>query len=73
MERIEAVADILMRAQSIGTAIQSLSVRGAPLIGIAAAMTVAREALLQKSSEQILHAIQSLRTSRPTAVNENES
>jgi methylthioribose-1-phosphate isomerase len=51
------------------TAIQSLSVRGAPLIGIAAVMTVAREALLQKSSEQILHAIQSLRTSRPTAVN----
>ncbi|MFC2150012.1 S-methyl-5-thioribose-1-phosphate isomerase [Calditrichota bacterium] len=50
-------------------AIKSLSVRGAPLIGIAAALAVA--AFAQKSQQRvdIANVIQQLRRTRPTAVN----
>lgn len=51
------------------TAIQKLSVRGAPLIGVAAVITVAFEALKNKSTEELMSAIAKLRASRPTAVN----
>lgn len=50
-------------------AIQALSVRGAPLIGVAAALTLAREAMLGKTKHELLKACAELRASRPTAVN----
>lgn len=50
-------------------AIRDLSVRGAPLIGVAAALTLAREALLGRDAAELLRACAELRASRPTAVN----
>lgn len=53
----------------MSTLIKNLSVRGAPLIGVAAALTVGVYAETRKSLDQILEACALLRDSRPTAVN----
>jgi len=49
--------------------IQQLSVRGAPLIGIAAALSLAIKAQEGASLEELIKAAEYLKTSRPTAVN----
>lgn len=49
--------------------IQSLKVRGAPLIGIAAAMALAQYAEQGATLDEIHYAAQRLRSARPTAVN----
>jgi methylthioribose-1-phosphate isomerase len=49
--------------------IQRLAVRGAPLIGVAAALCLAQYAQSGASSEQIKSAAMRLREARPTAVN----
>ena len=54
---------------SMKNAIQQLSVRGAPLIGVAAALCLGQMALDGATTSQLLKAAESLRSSRPTAVN----
>lgn len=49
--------------------IRSLKVRGAPLIGVAAALSLAHYAESTKSPAEILTAARLLKSSRPTAVN----
>lgn len=49
--------------------IQSLKVRGAPLIGIAAAMALAQYAERGANVHEVHHAAKQLRAARPTAVN----
>ncbi|MEW6057039.1 MAG: S-methyl-5-thioribose-1-phosphate isomerase [Bdellovibrionota bacterium] len=49
--------------------IKSLKVRGAPLIGVAAALSLAKFAETGASSTQIIEAAIALRNARPTAVN----
>jgi methylthioribose-1-phosphate isomerase len=49
--------------------IQCLAVRGAPLIGVAAALAIGQMAAQGASLDQILHAAKELRQARPTAVN----
>jgi len=49
--------------------IKQLSVRGAPLIGVAAAMSLAHYATTGKTEEEIVKAAKLLRDARPTAVN----
>jgi len=49
--------------------IQSLAIRGAPLLGIAAAVWVGHCATRGDSNEQLTNTIALLRSSRPTAVN----
>eukprot|EP01114_Cavostelium_apophysatum_P012553 TRINITY_DN2838_c0_g1_i4.p1 TRINITY_DN2838_c0_g1~~TRINITY_DN2838_c0_g1_i4.p1 ORF type:complete len:311 (-),score=56.66 TRINITY_DN2838_c0_g1_i4:33-965(-) len=50
--------------------IKQLSVRGAPLIGVAAAMSLATTALKEKpTKQQLIEHAQFLKTARPTAVN----
>ena len=49
--------------------IQGLAIRGAPLLGIAAAVWVGHCAMRGDSNEQLTHTIALLRASRPTAVN----
>lgn len=50
-------------------AIQSLHVRGAPLIGVAAAFSIAQSAIKGTSAEQLLTEAEHLYRARPTAVN----
>ncbi|MCB9026257.1 MAG: S-methyl-5-thioribose-1-phosphate isomerase [Bdellovibrionaceae bacterium] len=50
-------------------AIKKLKVRGAPLIGVAAALSLAKFALEGASETEFLNAAEDLRSSRPTAVN----
>lgn len=50
-------------------AIKNLQVRGAPLIGITAAFSVAIEAIQGRSKNELLQIIEALRAARPTAVN----
>jgi len=50
-------------------AIQSLRVRGAPLIGVSASVYLAREALSTESKNELLDKAQKLYEARPTAVN----
>lgn len=50
-------------------AIQSLRVRGAPLIGVAAALMIAKNAVGGDSSEVLLKKAKALYEARPTAVN----
>jgi methylthioribose-1-phosphate isomerase len=59
LETVEAVAE----------AIRSLRVRGAPLIGIAAAMGVTLEARAGRTLEAVCAAANTLAATRPTAVN----
>lgn len=49
--------------------IQSLAVRGAPLIGVAAALSLAQHSLKEKNKDKLLVAAKKLREARPTAVN----
>src|SRR3954468_10283880 len=61
--------------EDIWEAIRSLRVRGAPAIGVAAAMGVvvglqtARDASLERWQARLKEVTETLRTSRPTAVN----
>lgn len=50
-------------------AIQQLKVRGAPLIGVVAALSLAQSALRDTSQDQLLLEAQALCEARPTAVN----
>lgn len=50
-------------------AIQMLRVRGAPLIGVAASLMIARLATQKKSTDELLKDAQTLYEARPTAVN----
>ncbi len=50
-------------------AIQSLRVRGAPLIGVSASVYLAREALSTENKNELLDKAQKLYEARPTAVN----
>src|SRR5688572_22562971 len=65
----------LSNAEEVAHAIRTLAVRGAPAIGIAAAMGVALEASHATSLDKpafdrrLLDAISTLRLTRPTAVN----
>ena len=56
-------------AQDVAAAIRRLAIRGAPLIGVAAAYGVALELARDPSSETLDRAAQLLREARPTAVN----
>lgn len=57
--------------QQLIVLIQSLAIRGAPLIGIAAALWVAHESLKGVNTVQLYEIIERLRAARPTAVNLN--
>ena len=65
----------VFETRSIGTlaemaeAIRTMRVRGAPLIGVAAAFGVATEMLRDASDPALRGAIETLRATRPTAVN----
>ena len=50
-------------------AIQLLQVRGAPLIGVAAALCLAQDALAEFNPDKLLQKSNALRAARPTAVN----
>jgi methylthioribose-1-phosphate isomerase len=56
-------------AEAVAEAIQSMRVRGAPLIGVAAAFGLALAATREASDESISKASNVLRNTRPTAVN----
>ncbi len=55
--------------QEMVAAIRELKVRGAPLIGVAAALSLGEWAKSQNSPEQVIEQALALRESRPTAVN----
>lgn len=55
--------------QDTVAAIQALKIRGAPLIGVCAAISLALYSLQKVSGEKILQAARVLRAARPTAVN----
>ncbi len=59
----------LHTADEVAEAIRRLAIRGAPLIGVAAAYGVALELARDPSPESRERACQTLRTARPTAVN----
>src|SRR5689334_21927483 len=56
-------------AEAMGEAIRTMRVRGAPLIGVAAAFGIALAVQRDPSDESISKASAMLRTTRPTAVN----
>ncbi len=60
---------ILTTADSVCDAVRTLAVRGAPAIGVAAAYGVVVASLEKTDREYVLSAIDSLRRTRPTAVN----
>jgi methylthioribose-1-phosphate isomerase len=57
------------RAETVARAIESLAVRGAPVIGIAAAYGVALEARRQATASRVRRAIERLARTRPTGRN----
>jgi len=57
------------RVEQVAEAIRSLRVRGAPLIGIAAAYGIALAAQQDASRDRVLAAAETLRATRPTARN----
>jgi methylthioribose-1-phosphate isomerase len=59
----------LRTADEVAEAIRRLAIRGAPLIGVAAAYGVALELARDPAPESLERACQTLRTARPTAVN----
>ena len=59
----------LRSADEVADAIRRLSIRGAPLIGVAAAYGVALELARDASGHALDRACQTLRSARPTAVN----
>jgi S-methyl-5-thioribose-1-phosphate isomerase len=60
---------VLRSADEVAEAIRRLAIRGAPLIGVAAAYGVALELARDASPESLERACQTLRNARPTAVN----
>lgn len=68
LPQAEAWIDI-SDADTLVAAIHGLKVRGAPLIGIAAALLVAVRTIAGDDRETIAHVIARLRAARPTAVN----
>ncbi len=60
---------VLATLADVATAIRSMQVRGAPLIGATAAFGVAIALLGDHSDAQLDHALQTLAATRPTAVN----
>ena len=59
----------LATMHAVAQAIQSMQVRGAPLIGVAAAFGVALEMRRDSSDSALVNAIDALGATRPTAVN----
>jgi methylthioribose-1-phosphate isomerase len=59
----------LRNAEQVAGAIRRLAIRGAPLIGVAAAYGMALELAAHPSREHALQAAERLRAARPTAVN----
>jgi methylthioribose-1-phosphate isomerase len=59
----------LRTADEVADAIRRLSIRGAPLIGVAAAYGIALELMRDSSEHALDRACQTLRSARPTAVN----
>ncbi len=59
----------LASTEAVAEAIATMRVRGAPLIGVAAAFGMALAALRDPSDESLERAAQALRATRPTAVN----
>src|SRR5580765_4542621 len=59
----------LTGAEDTAAAIRRLAVRGAPMIGIAAAYGLALELAREPGPDTLERATQTLRTARPTAVN----
>jgi methylthioribose-1-phosphate isomerase len=60
---------VLRDASEVAAAIQRLSIRGAPLIGVAAAYGIALELQRDSSPQALTLACETLREARPTAVN----
>src|SRR2546423_7725617 len=60
---------VLTSATEVATAIRRLQIRGAPLIGVAAAYGIALELARDPSRENLEWACAALRDARPTAVN----
>jgi methylthioribose-1-phosphate isomerase len=60
---------VLRTAEEVAGAIRRLSVRGAPLIGVAAAYGIALELGAQPGPESLRRACELLKAARPTAVN----
>lgn len=60
---------LLSSVEDTIAAIQQLKVRGAPLIGVVAALSLAHSALKETHQEQLLQEAQALYEARPTAVN----
>jgi methylthioribose-1-phosphate isomerase len=60
---------MLRRAEEVAGAIRRLSVRGAPLIGVAAAYGIALELRAEPGRESLERACAVLKAARPTAVN----
>lgn len=60
---------VLATLADVATAIRSMQVRGAPLIGATAAFGVAIALLTDRSDAQLDHALKTLAATRPTAVN----
>lgn len=61
--------ELITHPQQMISAIQNLSVRGAPLIGVAAALSLATFCEAEAPLNEFIFFADALRTSRPTAVN----
>jgi methylthioribose-1-phosphate isomerase len=59
----------LRSAQEVAAAIRRLQIRGAPLIGVAAAYGIALELAHRPGPDALVRACEALRSARPTAVN----
>src|SRR5689334_10428115 len=59
----------LASPEAVADAIRTMRVRGAPLIGVAAAFGLAMAAVRDPSDEALAEAARMLRATRPTAVN----
>jgi methylthioribose-1-phosphate isomerase len=59
----------LRSAQEVAAAIRHLQIRGAPLIGVAAAYGIALELARRPGPDALVRACETLRSARPTAVN----
>ncbi|PCI42001.1 MAG: S-methyl-5-thioribose-1-phosphate isomerase [Moraxellaceae bacterium] len=65
----EEIWRLCVSAEEMVEAIQSLQVRGAPLIGVAAGLMVASLCVQGAEKDQVIAGIKSLASARPTAVN----
>ena len=66
---LDEVWETIENTDQMIAAIKTLKVRGAPLIGVAAALTLAQSAIKGTSKDQLLIEAQNLYEARPTAVN----